>query len=173
MTVLNGTPGVSANSMWGSKAAVLLASLWFLVAAPPVAGQTAPSAMHPYQGVRIHIGMWSTHVFDISRGLANNWLVGVSWRGFYGGTFVNSFGNRSFAGGIYRTVIHGEDGPVVPALGYRVGVVTGYDERFMPLAGKMPALPMVQVVGDLEMGRMGLELAWAGLVASMAPKMRF
>ncbi|HSW29875.1 MAG TPA: hypothetical protein VLH75_10375 [Longimicrobiales bacterium] len=57
-------------------------------------------------------------------------------------------------------------------LGYRLGLVSRYDERLLGLAGKTPVLPALQVMGDLAMGRTGVELAWAGRVATMSPFMR-
>ena len=133
-----------------------------------VAAGAAPSSQ-----MRVYLGMWSTHVRDIKRGLSNNWLVGVGWRGWYGGTFVNSFGNRSFTAGIQRTVARGEENAIVPFFQYRVGVVSGYDERFMALASRVPILPMGQLLGGLETDRAGVELGWAGLVATLGPHLRF
>lgn len=156
--------------------AALLGGVLLLTAAPwgSAAAQDADaSARTRSSAVRLYVGMWSTHLRDFSRGLRNNWLVGLGWRGLYGGTFVNSFGNRSFTAGIQQTVARGEDATVIPSLGYRLGVVSGYDERFMSIASWTPVLPMAQVLGGLESGRTGLELGWAGLVATLGPHFRF
>lgn len=123
-------------------------------------------------GLRLHVGMWTSHLARVRHGLEPNWLVAVGWRGLYGGTFVNSFGDRGFAAGIERSLTRSADGTVTRGLGYRLGVVTGYDERLTGLAGKTPVLPALQVMGDLAVGRTGLELAWAGKVATMSPFMR-
>jgi len=120
----------------------------------------------------VHVGMWTTHLRRLRGGVDANWLMAVGWRGLYGGTFVNSFGNRSFAAGIERSVVRAEGGAVARGLGYRLGLVSGYDERLLGLAGKTPVLPALQVMGDVAMGRTGLELAWAGKVATMSPFMR-
>lgn len=125
----------------------------------------------PY-GVRLHVGMWTTHLNRVSRGVDANWLLALGWRGLYGGTFINSFGNRAFAAGIERPLVRSDSGSVVTGLGYRLGVVTGYDERLMGLAGKTPVLPALQVTGDVGVGATGVELAWAGKVATMSPFMR-
>jgi len=132
-----------------------------------------PAATQASSSVRIYVGMWSTHVRDIKRGLSNNWLVGVGWRGWYGGTFVNSFGNRSFTVGVQRTVARGAENGIVPSFQYRVGVVSGYDERFMSLAARLPVLPIGQLLGGLETDRAGVELGWAGLVTTLGPHLRF
>lgn len=158
------------------RRAALLGGVLLLTAAPwgSAAAQDADaSAGTRSPAVRLYVGMWSTHLRDFSRGLRNNWLVGLGWRGLYGGTFVNSFGNRSFTVGIQQTVARGDDATVIPSFGYRLGVVSGYDERFMSIASWAPVLPMAQVLGGLESGRTGLELGWAGLVATLGPHFRF
>jgi hypothetical protein len=118
--------------------------------------------------------MWSTHFRDLRRGLSNNWLIGLGWGRFYGGTFVNSFGHRSFTAGIQRTVAKSdEDGAIVRSFGYRLGVVSGYDERFISIASWTPVLPLAQLLGSLETGRTGLDVGWAGLVGTVGPSFRF
>ncbi len=158
------------------RRAALLAAVLLLTAgqARSAAGQDPDPAARTHSGaLRVYVGMWSTHIRDVSRGLSNNWLVGLGWRSLYGGTFINSFGNRSFTVGMQRTVARGEDATVIPSLGYRLGVVSGYDERFMSIASWAPVLPLAQLLGGLETGRTGLELGWAGLVATLSPHFRF
>lgn len=160
-----------------ARLAALLAGVLVVTAIPsgsaaaqepdPPAGAESPG------GVRIYVGLWSTHFRDLARGPRQNWLVGLGWRGFYGGTFVNSFGNRSFTAGIQRTVARGEDDAIVPSLSYRLGVVSGYDERFMAIASRLPVLPLGQLLGGVEAGRAGVELGLAPLVATLGPNFRF
>lgn len=168
-------PRCAASARQGAPLAALVVSALLLTAVQ--SGSAIAQDPDPSKGsssrLRIYVGMWSTHFRDLSRGMSNNWLVGLGWRGWYGGTFVNSFGNRSFAAGIQRTVARGNHGAVVPSFGYRVGVVSGYDERFMPLASWIPVLPMAQLLGSLETGRAGLDLGWAGLAATIGPHFRF
>jgi hypothetical protein len=150
------------------------ALLVLLSLAVPAAGsaQAAAAGRGGANGVRVHVGMWSTHLHRLRGGVDANWLVAVGWRGLYGGTFVNSFGNRAFAAGIERSFVRAEGGAVARGLGFRLGVVSGYDERLLGLAGKIPVLPALQVMGDVAMGRTGVELAWAGKVATISPFMR-
>ncbi len=123
-----------------------------------------------YSGATIYLGMWTSHFRYLREGLANNWLVGVGWKGYYAGTFINSYGKRAFVAGIERIVTRGGPGEsVIPMLGYRLGLVSGYDSRFMSIAGKTPVLPMAQLTGALEMGPTGIGVAWSGLVASLVP----
>jgi len=155
-----------------SRLAALYTALLF--AACPFKGgaqQTPPEARSHY-GVRVHVGMWTSHLSNLSKGLDANWLVAMGWKGLYGGTFVNSFGSRAFAFGIERPLVRDDGSGVSAGLGYRLGLVTGYDERLMGLAAKTPAIPALQVMGDVAVGRTGLELAWAGKVATMGPFMR-
>lgn len=151
-----------------------------LAVMPLLAGSPRPAATRDDQpvttedsGVRVYVGLWSTHIRDIGRGLRQNWLLGLGWRGYYCGTFINSFGNRSFTAGIQRTVARGEDEGVMPSFGFRLGLVSGYDERFMGIASKTPVLPMGQLLGSLETGRTGVEVGYAGLVATIGPTFRF
>lgn len=158
------------------RTASLVTAVLLLSAVPArrATGQDpAPAAGTPSGALRVYVGMWSTHFRDLNRGLRNNWLVGFGWRGMYGGTFTNSFGNRSFTAGIQRTVARGHDATVVPSVGFRVGLVSGYDKRFISIASRTPVLPMAQIVGDLETGPTGVELGWAVLVATLGPYFRF
>ena len=120
-------------------------------------------------GASVYLGMWTSHFRHLREGFANNWLLGVGWRGYYAGTFINSYGNRAFTAGIERIVTRGAGGSVVPMMGYRLGLISGYDKRFLSIAGKTPVLPMAQLTGALEMGPTGIGLAWSGLVASLVP----
>jgi hypothetical protein len=58
-------------------------------------------------------------------------------------------------------------------LGYRAGLITGYDERFIPLAGKTPVVPLVQPLFLVDGQRLGLELSYSGVIASAALNVRF
>ena len=120
----------------------------------------------PAKQARIYLGMWTSHLLDPARGLDANSLVGVAVRGYYGATFVNSYGDRAFALGLQRTLVASPKG-MRPALGYRAGLVTGYDERFLGVAAKVPAIPFGQLVGSVDIRSAGIELAYAGLVASV------
>ncbi|MBI4419779.1 MAG: hypothetical protein HY560_03070 [Gemmatimonadetes bacterium] len=160
-----------------ARIGTLLAGVLVLTGARPTSARTGEpdhqTQSPPPSGVRIYVGMWTAHFRHLGRGLGQNWLVGVVWRGYYGGTFVNSYGDRAFAAGIQRTLARGKDGVVVPSLGYRIGVVSGYDKRFISVASRTPVLPLVQLLGAVERGRTEAELAWAGLVASLSPNFRF
>jgi hypothetical protein len=124
------------------------------------------------RAVRLHVGMWTTHLLRPTKGLDANWLVAVAWNGMYGGSFINSFGDRTFAAGLERSLARSDGGRLARGVGYRIGVVTGYDERLTGIAGTIPILPAFQMTSDVAIGGTGLELAWAGKVATMSPFVR-
>ena len=154
---------------------VLVAACICSTASPGTAAAQDPGPPAPVAspGLRLYIGLWTTHFRDITQGPRQNWLLGINYRGFYAGTFVNSFGNRSVTAGIQRTVARGADGTLVPRAGYRIGLVTGYDEEFWSLAGKLPVLPFPQLLGGVDSGLAGVELGIAPLVATFGPNFFF
>jgi hypothetical protein len=115
---------------------------------------------------RIYLGMWSTHIRDIAEGMSPNSLIGLAWRGYFGATFINSFGDRSVAVGLQRNFSPSGRSAVTTALGYRFGLVTGYDDRFFGIGHMVPALPFAQLVGTIDFRSLGLELNYSGIVAS-------
>lgn len=121
---------------------------------------------------RIYLGMWTSHLRNLKGGLERNSLIGVAYRGFFGATFINSYGDRGITAGIQRSLTAPRRRSLRTALGYRVGLVTGYDERLLGIASKVPAVPFVQLVGSIDHSSLGLELAYAGLVASIAVNWR-
>lgn len=151
--------------------ALLLAASAGRLGATPFPGDTASKTNSADR--RVYIGMWTVHFRDPGRGVENNWLLGASWRGFYGATFVNTFGDRAYSAGYQGILVRWNPGAVSLGLGYRVGLITGYDERFMPLAGKTPLIPLVQPRLTLDGKRLGLELSYSGVVASTGFNVRF
>jgi hypothetical protein len=149
----------------------LLAILLFTLPAAASA-QEASRSGGASRGVHVYVGVWTSHLTRVRSGVDGAWLVAVGWRSLYGSTFVNSFGDRAFAVGIERDLARADGGTVARGLGYRLGLVTGYDERLVGFAGKVPVLPGLQVLGNMAVGPTGLELAWAGKVATVSPFMR-
>jgi hypothetical protein len=121
---------------------------------------------------RLYVGMWTLHFRDMERGLDNNWMLGMSWGRLYGATFVNSFGRRAYSVGLQETIARWRAGMVPVSLGYRAGLVTGYNERLFHLAGETPVLPFVQPLINLDADRLGLELSYLGVIASVGLNVR-
>jgi hypothetical protein len=137
----------------------------------PVPAASA-SAERSHEPTRVYVGMWTLHLKHDVVALDNNWLVGVSHRGYFGATFLNSFGRRAYAAGVQRTLVSSARGPLTAALGVRLGAITGYDGRFMRLARHTPVLPLISAFVNVDVGRAGVEVAYTMVVVSAAVSIR-
>lgn len=101
---------------------------------------------------RLTAAIWAMHPYD-PQFPELDWTGGLafSWSQWFLASFVNSYDERSFMAGIERTWAQGVVGYLELGVGYRAGVVTGYDERLLSLAGHTPVLPFAGVLvwGDL------------------------
>jgi hypothetical protein len=157
----------------GATAPMMTLLVLALVAAPAAAEPADSASARPAaERTRLYLGMWSAHVRDLGRGVDGNGLLGIAWRGYYAATFINSYGDRAVAAGIQRSFTAPRDGAFTKALGYRAGLVTGYDERFFGVGDKVPALPFAQLVGSVDYHNVGVELAYAGVVGSLVVNWR-
>ena len=136
----------------------------------PVAAPAQPRARHE---TRLYFGMFTTHLKEETASLHNNWLIAVSYRGFFGGTFLNTFGRRAFTGGLQRTLVSHVREPLAASVGVRLGIVTGYDGRFMELARETPVLPLISAFGNVDVKRIGVEVSYTFVVVSVAMSYRF
>jgi hypothetical protein len=137
---------------------------------PPSPVQAAEPA--PGEPARLYIGMWTTHLKHRPVTLENNWLIGFGYRGFFGATFTNSFGRRAYTAGVQRRLVSADLGLVSTSLGFRIGAVTGYDGRFMRLARRTPILPLISAYGNVDVGRVGVEVSYTMVVVSAAVSYR-
>jgi len=117
---------------------------------------------------RLYVGMWTTHLKDDAIVLDNNWVIGLAARGFFGATFENSYGRRVFSGGLQRTILASEPRPVGASLGFRLGVITGYDGRLMRMARNTPVMPLIQPFATIDVKRIGIEVSYTFVVVSVA-----
>jgi len=118
---------------------------------------------------RIYLGMWTLHLNQNSRenDRWNNQLVGGVYNGVFGGTLLNSFSDRAFAGGIQRDWMQKALSKNVSySVGYRVGLITGYDARMASMASQSPVLPFAQLLSSVQYRNLGWEFAFAGVVLS-------
>jgi len=122
---------------------------------------------------RIYAGMWTVHFRDLERGLDSNWLVGVSVGTVYGATFINSYGRRAYSAGLQHGAKVFTAEPLAVRAGLRAGIVTGYDERFLAIAGRTPVIPVVQGILSVERSGTGFEFSYSGIIASAALTARF
>lgn len=137
---------------------------------PAPAQETHATKRHP---TRLYFGMWTTHLKHEVITIDTNWAIGLTWRGYFGATFLNSFGRRAFTGGIQRTILSAEPRPIGATLGFRLGFVTGYDGRFMRIARDTPVLPLAQPFASIEFQRVSFELSYTFVVVSVATSYRF
>jgi hypothetical protein len=170
-------PDRGARARRGVTLVLACTALLLGLAEPLAAAQAAPAdtlrSTPPALRTRIYLGMWSTHLRDLDRGLNDNALIGLAWRGYYAATFINSFGDRSVAAGIQRSFTRPQSRFATGAIGYRAGVLTGYDERFFGIGHISPVLPFAQLLGSLDVRNVGFELAYGGIVASLITSVRF
>ncbi len=117
-------------------------------------GTPAPTAIYP--------GMFTFHLEPGSRDDNwNNQLIAGTYKGYFAGTFINSFYDRGYAAGIERMWDTEQlSDNVKNSVGYRLGLVSGYDEQLAPIAGKTPVLPFPQVIDDITWKHVGVELSW-------------
>jgi len=133
----------------------------------------SPAPKPPSQ-THIYFGLWTTHLnADRLHIDSNNPMVGISHGPVFATTFVNSFGKRAYAAGFQHDVLSGNRGNAAAALGFRLGAISGYDERFLKFAADTPVLPMFSVYSRLEERHLGVELSWTMVVASAAICFRF
>lgn len=123
-------------------------------------GQTPPNA--------IYFGMFTLHInpesFKDDRW--NNNLIGGVYDGIFFGTLLNSFDNRAFVVGLGRDVYNetlSENFNL--RVGYRLGVISGYDERMGDMAKYSPVIPFPQIYADLTWRKhLGFEFTYVGVV---------
>ena len=135
--------------------------------APP-AGDSRPR--HP---TRIYFGMWTIHLRDDVVALKNNWAIGIASHGFFGATFLNSYGRRAYTAGLQRTIVSTEPASFGASLGFRLGLVSGYDGRFMRIARDTPVLPLLQPFATIDIGHVGVEVSYTFVIISVATAIRF
>src|ERR1044071_10057180 len=101
-----------------------------------LAGESAGSALYS--------GWWTLHLRNTRKGIRNNHFWGATVRGFNAGTFVTSYGDRAWEATVERTWLSGRAGATSARLGYRAGLLYGYDAELLPIAGRVPVLPMME-----------------------------
>jgi hypothetical protein len=136
---------------------------------------TSPPAREtrPRPPTRIYFGMCTLHLRDDVVALDNNWAIGIASHGFFGATFLNSYGRRAYTTGLQRTIFSTEPALVGASLGFRLGLISGYDGRFMRIARDTPVLPLVQPFASVDVGHVGVEISYTFVIVSMAIAYKF
>lgn len=133
-----------------------------------------PPAPKPPSQTHVYVGLWTTHLNANRRHIdSNNPMIGVTRGPIFAATFVNSFGKRAYAAGFQHAVLSGSRGNTAASLGFRLGAISGYDERFLSFAKDTPVLPMFSVYTLFEERHLGVEVSWTLVIASAAISIRF
>lgn len=114
---------------------------------------------------RAFAGMWTLHLQRPEDGLSQHALLAASWRGVYAATFISSHDRRCWGLALGRSLVRTSRADGEVSLGYRVGVVHGYDERLHDFAAHWPVLPAAELVGAVRYKRVGVAASYAGIVA--------
>jgi hypothetical protein len=123
---------------------------------------------------RLIAGMWAMHPFephfpemDHTRGFGaqlSQWFVA---------TFVNSYDVRAFVAGLERYWLERRVSLVDVGIGYRLGIVTGYDERLLTFARHTPLLPFGGLLLWAEVGPVGADLFYVYRAITFEGSLRF
>lgn len=122
----------------------------------------------------LYLGMWTYHVNDTDRVIYKNDLLMLVYRSFFAGTLINCYNDRTYIFGVQRYVFENHFGCGIDSqLGYRAGLIYGYDERLMPIAGTLKLLPCAQIIYDLGWKHVGVEFTFTGVIVSAGFSIRF
>ena len=113
---------------------------------------------------KLYLGMWTLHFDQGDDQENNNKLVGATYKGYYGGTFINTHGDRVLSAGWQRTLFQQQYGAVDVEAGYRTGIMYGY-KKYLKL-GNSRLFPLFQALLDIEYKRFGVQFSWAGVVVT-------
>ena len=117
---------------------------------------------------RVFLGMWTAHPFgDDPYPQESNNGFGVQYRSVFGFTCINSFERRTYAVGVERVWLEARRGPLKVMLGFRAGLIHGYDTRLFRIAGDTPVLPFAGTVALLRLGPVGGEVSWVYQAVSL------
>lgn len=123
---------------------------------------------------RLIWGMSTVHLYKIHEGVSfDPTTVALVHDGFYGATFRTTHGPRGYSLGIERSWLSGSSGPFGGMIGFRGGLVYGYDHRLGWMAEKYPILPFVQPVLYGRIGRLTTDLTYTWVVMSLTAGLRF
>jgi hypothetical protein len=112
--------------------------------------------------------MWTFHPFsdDPFRLETNNGL-GLQYRSLFAFTCVNSFDRRTYVAGTERVWFEARRGGFAAMLGFRIGLIRGYDTELLQVAGNTPVLPFAGTVALFRLGPIGGEVSWVYRAVSL------
>lgn len=119
----------------------------------------------------VYFGLWSYHFVDDDEDYVNTHnLLGVAYKGLYVGTFLNSHEERAWAAGVQRDVYRTTMSVFSVDMGYRIGVMHGYQNLQF---GETGLFPLLQIYADFRYKNVGIQTSWAGSVLTAGFFIRF
>jgi hypothetical protein len=122
---------------------------------------------------RLIWGMWTLHVNYLEEGWSNDGVVAAIYKSVYAASFETTHGPRGYTLGFERIWGSVERGPVQGMVGFRTGLVYGYDHRLGWMAEKYPILPFAQPVFLLRAGPLTTDFTYTWVVVSFTVGVRF
>lgn len=122
---------------------------------------------------RLIWSMWTMHLYDLGGGIQNDRAVALIYRGSYAATFRTTHGPRGYTLGVERSWASGARGPFWGMIGFRSGLVYGYDHRLGWLAERFPILPFAQPVLYGRVGPFTADITYTWVVMSLTAGLRF
>ncbi len=114
----------------------------------------------------VNLGLWTAHLSPgslQSRNWDNQGLM-VTYDMFMVGTFINSFWERSYIGGIQRNFYQDQLTEHTKfILGYRLGVIYGYGGSIDKYT---PVIPLAQILARVQYRDFGVEFQYSGIIIS-------
>ena len=123
---------------------------------------------------RLIPGLWGMHFFD-RQPLQPFWTRGggIQYSGWFGGAFLNSYDRLSLIGGLEREWLSFRTPLVGLGVGYRTGLLTGYDGQLFELADKLPILPFVGLDVWLQTGPIAIDVFYVYRALSVEASIAF
>ena len=118
----------------------------------------------------IYLGMWSYHLWGDSDYRTDNQLIGGVYRGCYAGTFINSHDDRTTSIGWQRDFYTRTREDLRLDVGYRFGIMHGYDEFSI---GNSKLFPLLQFYADVAYKQVGVQFTWVGQAVTAGFLIRF
>ena len=128
----------------------------------------------PARHDRLLLGMTTYHIGDEDReGWQNDYAIGLVARSVFAATFVTTHGDRALTAGFERAWFSAASGPHALWVGFRAGLMYGYDEELGWLAGAVPVLPYAQPLVYGRVGPLALDVGYTWVVLSVTASVAF
>jgi hypothetical protein len=120
---------------------------------------------------KLYLGMWSEHIVDDDdEYISNHQMLGVVLKGYFVGTFLTSHDNRGWAAGVQRDVYRDNWRGFTWEVGYRAGLVYGYEQLSI---SETKLFPLLLLYGDVGYEKIGLQFSWTASVVTAGFYLKF